>query len=234
MFAIDHIAIWTADRDGLVARIAEVTGLPALDGFQPDGVIASRGVRFANGPFLDIFQAEDAETYLGLAGDIEAAERLSAERGWRAEREPRPPAPTGDDPPWDVLYWAGNRGVFNRLFLIDYAKDPAAFDAPSYRGALHKPNTAPQAGARLDRVWIAVHDPAIAAMSLRALGFIPAGPLDQDDAALFRGEPCDIVLTSCATGERERILRFDLVGAAARAEEPFGELLTLTALTSQA
>jgi hypothetical protein len=232
MFAIDHLAIWTAERDRLVTRIAELTGLPELDGFQPGGVIASRGVRFSGGPFLDIFQADQPEAYLGLRSDIAAAERLTVQQGWQGEREPRPQVTTGDDPPWDILYWAANRGVFSRLFVIEYATDPAAFNAPSYSGPLHKPGPGPEHGASLSRVWLGVRDPARGAMHLRALGFQPAGPVEED-AGLFLGECSDIVLLPCAADEREGIVRFDITGAAADAHEPFGEGLTLTALTSQ-
>lgn len=221
--AVDHIALWAPERDRLVARLAELTGLPPLDGFQPGGQIASRGVRFPGGPFLDIFQAESEEAYLGLAGDITAAETLSAAQGWRHERERRPDPPTDDEAPWDILYWAKNRGVFSRLFLIDYWQDPAAFDAPSYCGALHKPWLAPESGPRLARVHLAVHDPAKAAANLKALGFNPAGPFGED-AALFQGATADLVLVPVAPDLPERFLGFDIEGATAAASETFGPL----------
>jgi hypothetical protein len=220
---VDHLAIWAPDRDRLVERIAELTGLPAWDGFQPGGVITSRGVRFPGGPFLDIFQSEGEETYLGLAGDIEAAEALSEAQGWRRERERRPDPPADDDAPWDILYWARNRGVFSRLFLIDYRTDRAAFDAPSYCGPLHKPWLVPEAGPRLARVHIAVHDPALAARHLRALGFTPAGPWGED-AARFSGATADLVLVPVPPSDPEHILGFDVDGALAAADETFGPL----------
>lgn len=58
MFEIDHIPVWTRDRDGALERLSAATGLPILDGFAPDGRRVARGLRFSNGPFLDVHQAE--------------------------------------------------------------------------------------------------------------------------------------------------------------------------------
>jgi hypothetical protein len=57
-FAVDHVVIRTADRDGLVDQVRAATGLPALPGYARGGALLSRGVRFAGGPFLDVFASE--------------------------------------------------------------------------------------------------------------------------------------------------------------------------------
>jgi hypothetical protein len=67
MFEIDHIPVWTRDRDGVLQRLQEATGLPILEGFAPDGRRAARGLRFSNGPFIDVHQADrDGLVFLGL------------------------------------------------------------------------------------------------------------------------------------------------------------------------
>lgn len=225
IFAVDHLVIRTAAMDALTARIATLTGLPPLDGFQPGGQIASRGVRFAGGPFLDIFQAERPMLFLGLGGPVADAERIARERGWDTERESRPPAPTGDDPPWDMLYVSKAGGVLKRAFVIEYFRDRAAFDAPSYRGPLHKTWLAPQTGPRLARVWVTVEDMERAASDLAALGYADGGPLE--GGRLWRG-PTDLVVSPSSHG-RETVTRFDVAGALAEVDEPFGEQLRLVA-----
>ncbi len=222
MFAVDHLAIWTKYRDVLVERICELTGLPALDGFQPDGQIVSRGVRFAGGPFLDIFQGDQPQTYLGLTGDLAKAAEIAAGRGWSVGQDPEPPA--DDIPPWTILYLARNGGALRRTFLIEYSQDQAAFTAPSYKGPLHKPWLAPAAGARLARVWLKVTDMDMAGVDLAALGYGDGG--SYEGGRLWKGTTADIVVVP-ADGARESILRFDVEGATEDASEWFGESLWL-------
>jgi hypothetical protein len=221
-FPVDHLAIWTADPDALTARIASLTGLERREGFRPEGALLSRGVRFANRPFLDIFAGDRPQVFMGLSAGVEAAERLCAEQGWIGEREPR----DDEAQPWDILYLAANRGVFSRLFVIDYDQGHPGWAHPTYCGALYKTGLPARSAARLDRVWLTVIDPARAATNLRRLGFEPAGPLDED-AALFRGPRGDIVLVPCAPDAREVVVRLEIAGALEDAEEPFGEVLTL-------
>src|SRR3990167_5839081 len=84
MLALDHLAIWTEERDGLAARLSELTGLPVLDGFFPDGRRVARGVRFARGAFIDLHQVDQSggQVFLGLRGEVEAVERLAVREGW--------------------------------------------------------------------------------------------------------------------------------------------------------
>jgi hypothetical protein len=88
-FAVDHVVIRTADRDGLVDQVRAATGLAPRDGFSQAGVLHSRGVRFAGGPFLDVFAAETPGTALMLGGRADAAERLAQAQGWAARRTTR-------------------------------------------------------------------------------------------------------------------------------------------------
>ena len=220
--AIDHLAIWTAAPEALAARIAALTGLERREGFQPEGALLSRGVRFANGPFLDIFEGDRPQVFMGLAANIEATERLCAEQGWTGEREPR----LDDVQPWDILYLARNRGVFSRLFVIDYEQDHPGWASPTYGNPLYRSGLPPATGARLDRVWLTVIDPARAAANLRRLGFEPGGPVGED-AALFEGARGSVVLLPCPPDAREVVARLEIAGALEDAEEPFGEVLTL-------
>src|SRR4029453_12574415 len=83
-----HGVIRVPDPDGLAARIAEATGLPVLRGWTPGGQRVSRGVRFANGPVLDIFPAAAAQPApVCLAGSGDATRALAETHGWRVAGE---------------------------------------------------------------------------------------------------------------------------------------------------
>lgn len=62
-----------------LSRLAAATGLAVQDGWSPGGRVRSRGVRFANGPFLDVHGPESGEGALVLLrGRIAEAETLAA------------------------------------------------------------------------------------------------------------------------------------------------------------
>ena len=57
MIRLDHIALWTRRRDELLAALCDAAGMGVIDGYAPGGRVVARGVRFANGPFLDIMRS---------------------------------------------------------------------------------------------------------------------------------------------------------------------------------
>ena len=92
-FAVDHVVIRTPDRDAMMRQIAEACGLALSHGFSQGEVVHSKGVRFANGPFLDGFESQTPTTALILGGAVDEAERLAEAQGWAARfdrRETRP------------------------------------------------------------------------------------------------------------------------------------------------
>lgn len=168
MFEIDHIPVWTPDRDGVLLRLSEVTGLPILEGFAPDGRRVARGIRFSNGPFIDVHQAEaDGPVLLGLSGGVDAAEALAAQKGWRTRTERRSEAP--DAPPWSILSFRRGQGLLKAMFVIDYARGAGAWTSPIFNGGLYHQPASP--GAILRRVWLTAADPDQAGAALEALGF---------------------------------------------------------------
>jgi hypothetical protein len=214
-FAVDHVVIRTADRDGLVDQVRAATGLPALPGYARGGALLSRGVRFAGGPFLDVFASEAPATALMLSGAVAAAERLAEAQGWAA-RVLRP-QDDPDPPPWSLALFRRGQGLLTRIGMIDYVADPAAWTA-DYAGALYVRGSAPGAGARLARVWLGAEDAARAGRDLQALGYGPAGAVNSrfapHEGLAFRGLGPDLVLCDGADG----VVRLDVAaGGVARA-----------------
>jgi len=209
MFEIDHIPVWTRDRDGALDRLSAAAGLPILEGFAPDGRRVARGVRFSNGPFLDVHQAQaEGSVRLGLSGDVAAAEALAGQRGWRTRTALR-----GDEPdvePWSILSFRRGQGVLSAMFVIDYAQTPEAWTSPIFNGGLY--HLPAGRGPALRRAWLTANNPTEAGRALEALGFIPdseaRSPIAPYTGRTYRGGRADIVLG----GGEDAVMRFDVDG----------------------
>lgn len=207
MFEIDHIPVWRQDRDGALLRLSEATGLPILDGFAPEGRRVARGIRFSNGPFIDLHKAEgDGPALLGLSGDTAAAEALAAQQGWRTRTERRSQEP--DAAPWSILSFRRAQGLLNAMFLIDYARDAGAWTSPIFNGGLYHRPAGP--GAALRRVWLTAADVDEAGAVLEALGFARGGEwrssIAPGSGRIYRGGVADLVLS----GGKDAVVRFDV------------------------
>jgi hypothetical protein len=213
MLDIDHIVISTAGRDDLVELISSATALPVLEGYAACGEVRSKGVRFANGPFLDVFQAEGAHTLLALSGSVERICRLCADRRWAVRVQRR--ADHGDlqtAAPWSILSFRRRQGVVSSMFIIEYEQDPQAWQAPDYIGPLYNADCAP--GATLRRVWLRSADIRQADRDLRALGFERTDPVVSDFApwqgVAYHQRAGELVLCEAGEGESEGVVRFDI------------------------
>jgi len=218
MFHIDHVVVWTADRDAALAALSAATGLPILEGYAPEGRLQAKGVRFANGPFLDVHEAPaHGPVFLGLGGRLSDAEALAARQGWRVR------VGAGPDEPWDMLSFRKDQGLITQLFVIDYRLEQAAALPAFNRGLYHLP---PAGGPRLARVWIAAADMARAGADLVSLGFEDGGAVQSAAAPfagrLYRGSRGDVVV--CA-GE-DAVVRIDVPTEVALTEVALGPKVT--------
>jgi hypothetical protein len=205
-----------ADRDSWCDRLSELTGLPVLDGWSPGGTLWSRGIRFANGPFLDIHNpppdGTTPEPSLLLRGDLQDAEALARQQGWHLKTSLRSDAPQEQTLPWSLGYFGPGQGMLSRIGLIDYEIDPATCGNAEFAGPLFALGSEPRSGARLERVWIAVADVDRAALELSGLGFRLSGDFQSrvppGAGRLLCGEGCDLVI--CEGGDG--MVRLDVSG----------------------
>lgn len=216
---VDHIAVWTPERDAALQRLSAATDLPILDGYAPDGAVAARGVRFSNGPFLDVHQShEPGPVLLGLACPAAEAEALAARSGWRVKRTASP------DEPWDIVAVRKGQGVASLMFFIDVHPTELAA-APAFNRGLY--SLAPGPGPRLSRVWISARDPDAADQDLAALGYIGGGEAVSPDGSpaghLWRGGRADLLL---CRGEDDAVFRIDIATSGPRNTLAFGPGLT--------
>jgi len=230
-FFVDHVVIRTPARDGLVASASTATDLPALDGYSPAGEAHSRGVRFAGGPFLDVFTAEVPSVALILRGRIDEVESLAAAQGWATRMIRREDRPAGTPAyPWSMALFRRGQGLLTQISVIDYDPDPGAWASPQFASALYPVRPPPETGARLARVWLGAADRPRAARDLEALGYGSAGPVTSafapHDGELFRGDGTDLVLCAGIEG----VARLDVASAGGPAREvilPGGPVMVL-------
>jgi hypothetical protein len=231
MLAIDHLAIWTAHRDRLAKRLVQLTGFPVLDGYAPEGVVRARGVRFVNDAFLDLHQVSPepaaGEVLLGLRGSVDRIEALALQQAWGVRVGRWQGAEDGS--PWSILSFRRNQGLLNKLFVIEYATEPAAWASPVFDKPLYR-QEAPITGPSLRRIWLATSDLAASGAVLEALGFRPGREIisayPPRNGRLYRGRDGDLVLCG---GEADAVVRLDLGETDHVVAEPFGERLTLVA-----
>ncbi len=207
------MVIRALDRDGLAAKVAALSGRPLLAGYRGGDPQGSVGVRFANGPFLDIFGESATPAALILQGPLSDLESLAAAKGWafRSHRRETITDPAQDQP-WSMLMFRRGQGLLTQISAIEYADDPAPWALPDFSGPLYPPNPAPDTGTRLRRVWVGAQEVARAAGDLAALGFVAAGPVHSEfpphEGTLYRGSRADLVLFAGPDG----VARLDIDG----------------------
>lgn len=184
MVTLDHIAIWTDRRDHLLAALGEATGHVGLDGYAPGGQVVARGVRFANGPFLDVHQvgspSPDAgqpfHRLIGLCGEIDQIERQITAAGLRVKASQRREAAHPElEAPWDLLSFRKGQGLASQMFVIAY--HPGASTSPDFAGPLYEPARRGAGSATLSRVWLPEADLDAVRAVLAALEIQPLGPV---------------------------------------------------------
>lgn len=201
------------DRDGLAVKVAALSGRPLLAGYRAGGPQGSVGVRFANGPFLDIFGESATPAALILQGPLADLEAVAGARGWAIRTHRREEiADPAQDQPWSMLLFRRGQGLLTQISAIEYADDAAPWALPDFSGPLYPPNPAPDTGTRLRRVWVGAQEVARAAGDLAALGFVAAGPVHSEfpphEGTLYRGSRADLVLFPGPDG----VARLDIDG----------------------
>lgn len=223
MFAVDHLAMWTADRDAILAGLAGPLGLPVLDGFSPGRRTVAKGLRFNSGVFLDLHGVPDlprSTALIGLGGAAGDAVELARAQGWKVRADLRSEHPDPESTaPWSLVSFKKGQGVLSHLFVVDYqpgAPTPADFDQP-----LHRKGEGVTAGTRLSAMWLRLRNRSEASGDLTALGAREPIKINSEFAP-FEGDlycfpGADLVLTPSLDGE-EGVCRLDFAIASERAE----------------
>ena len=113
-----------------------------LPGFQWNNQLLSEGVRFSNGPFIDVFdwpQEKDPFTpLLAIEAGLASAEIAAKKQGWRFHIFRRGEMPVDERPPWSIISFPRGQGLVSSLFIIEYEDSPEAWQNEQFGGLLYK------------------------------------------------------------------------------------------------
>lgn len=170
---LDHLVLRTPHRSALLADIKSQFQLSTLEGFRDGAAGYSKGVRFGNGPFLDVFSwPKDKPSFsplVALSGDLARAERIATRRGWSTKLHRRIDIPIMQRPPWSTLSFRRGQGLISSVFIIEYEEAPEAWRGDQYQGALYKRNAGGEANAELSELVVHGADIASGKFQLETL-----------------------------------------------------------------
>lgn len=179
---LDHIVLRSPHREALLADLADRFALRLLEGYRTDNGAHSAGVRFRNGPFLDVFDwPRDKLSFtplLALEGEIAKAQSVATKFGWVAQLHLRNDIPIQHRPPWSTLSFKRGQGLISSIFVIEYEDAPQAWHLDQYRGALYDRLSEPNGRSELNKVVIRAADIPNAAAQFEALSGAPISLLE--------------------------------------------------------
>lgn len=170
VMTLDHIVVRTPQRRSLLNDLATRYGFQPLDGFKIGGALQSEGVRFRNGPFIDVFDWPLTKAafspLLAIEGDIATVQRIAGTNGWAAKLHKRNEIAAEHRPPWSTLSFARGQGLISSLFIIEYEKARTAWQSEQYNGALYDRSRPTSGNADLNKIEIHCSDIATAQSQL--------------------------------------------------------------------
>jgi len=212
---LDHISIWSDRSDRILACLQEQFGMKVLSGFDRGGQVIARGVRFRNGPFLDIRQLgrvlpgfdRSFHRLFALEGSTDDVEVVARKKGWVTAVKRRSEVEHPSQEPYvSSVSFRQGQGLLSEFFTVEHGPDDPRF------GPLYDTAQSPLSQVELSRVWLPVEDAIGAEMTMAALGAVPQG-LVESQVAPMSGE-CfqlgSLQLVTCAPWGPDRSIRLDL------------------------
>ncbi|MBX9731611.1 MAG: hypothetical protein K2X59_09805 [Sphingomonas sp.] len=139
--ALDHLVIRTPQRRRLLNDLADRFNLQTLQGFKSQAVVFSEGVRFRNGPFIDVFDwpldKAPFDPLLAIQGNIGSVQQIAVKNGWNVRLHKREDIPADDRPPWSTLSFARGQGLISSIFIIEYEDATEAWAHEQFNGLLY-------------------------------------------------------------------------------------------------
>lgn len=157
----------------MLADLNNRFGVAILEGYKAENGVYSAGVRFRNGPFVDVFDwprnKPPFTPLLAFEGEIAKAQTVATKFGWDAQLQLRNHIPHQHRPPWSILSFRRGQGPVSSVFVIEYEDAPEAWDVDVYRGPLYERRNEPNGSFELNKVVINAADITEAALQLEAL-----------------------------------------------------------------
>ena len=170
---LDHIVLRSPNSAALLADLETQFGLKTLEGFKDDSGIRSKGVRFSDRAFLDVFNwpinKPPFTPVLALEGSVAQAEIIAQKQGWQTRLHRRLDIPAEQRPPWSTLSFRRGQGAISSVFVIEYEEAPNAWRVADYQGDLYNRNKASPVDVELHDVAINCEDVSIGASQIDTL-----------------------------------------------------------------
>lgn len=175
--ALDHIVYKSPQRSRLISRLNSGHEFKVLPGFQWHDQLLSEGVRFSNGPFIDVFdwpyEKAPFKPLLAIEADLADAEVAARKQGWNFHVFRPQDVPAVDRPPWSILSFPRGQGLVSSLFLIDYEDDPEAWQNKQFSGLLYERSDRHRSPVELTGVEILSADVSVSISQLDKLAVAP-------------------------------------------------------------
>jgi hypothetical protein len=139
--AIDHLVVRTPRRRQFVSHLADRFQLQALQGFRSGGKVLSEGVKFGNGPFLDVFDwplhKPSFDPLVAVEANLAKAQEAAQAYGLESQLHRRDDFDPDQRPPWSILSFTRGQGLISSIFIIEYEDTPEAWQNDQFSGALY-------------------------------------------------------------------------------------------------
>lgn len=208
MIGLDHIVVQTESPNRFLNTCATKTGLPVQPGYAEGEVTYSRGIRFSNGPFIDVFEIKEEQSsrppLVAFADRVDRVQKIAQAAGWQYVIHRSDDASISSPYPWSTLSFRRNQGILSCCFVIEYDLNALARSDAKRFGALYHNNTASTSSSSLKHVTIEIENTAQAGQILEHLSWdkIRLEPSPHAD-----GLPTSIEFESDKTAGRLRLLR---------------------------
>ena len=175
--SLDHIVCKSPHRSRLVGQLSTDHGFQVLPGFRWNDQLLSEGVRFSNGPFIDVFDWPQMkapfEPLLAIEADLASAEIAARKQGWSLHVSMRHQAPVAERPPWSILSFSRGQGFVSSLFIIEYDDSPDAWQNEQFCGLLYRRSNEHESAAELASIEVLTADASTSLAQLDKLGLAP-------------------------------------------------------------
>lgn len=175
MIRPDHVVIRTKSSQTFLSKCASKTGLPIQPGYAEGEITYSQGIRFSNGPFIDVFENQGEPSsrppLVAFADQVDHVHKVAQSAGWQCVIHRSAGNRASSPFPWSTLSFRRDQGILSCCFVIEYDLHALARSDINRFGALYRNNTASTSSSSLKHVTIEIEDTDHAGQILDHLGW---------------------------------------------------------------
>jgi hypothetical protein len=168
---IDHLVVRTPWRRQFVSHLADRFQLQVLQGFRSGDEVLSEGVKFGNGPFLDVFDwplhKPSFEPLVAVEANLAKAQEAAQAYGLESRLHRRDDFDPDQRPPWSILSFTRGQGLISSIFIIEYEDTPEAWQNDQFNGALYDRSLKNYGNVFLEQIKVICLDASVSRAQLQ-------------------------------------------------------------------